>query len=760
MTSYEPVHPDLIQIALSKVSGHRFEDFTQAFWSGLIGQDYVPLGGMHDGGADGFEATGLFSENSAPRSYLQASIEADTKSKIRRTVKRIREYGRGLSDLTYITSRVVSAIDIVEHELSRELDVTVRIRDANFIIVHVNDNNATRSAYTHHLSAEVQYLRGVGKASTIVKSPHVSDPSVYVFLEQELARRDGNLTLIDSVTDSLILWALEGTDPDANLFMSRDDIMQKINHTLPAAYRVIRPRLSDRLRSLSDKRHKGGRQIRWHKRDDLFVLPFETRERIADENRADEAIIAGVIASFRNRVETLEASNLDSDDSDAVCEVALRAIQRTFEQEGLSFVSFLEDEERTSYPTVTDCIQAELADQGISGARGLDIGEAVFQIVRRVFYGSTPVEREYLGKLSRTYTLLFTLNTEPRILEYFQEMTGELNLYVGSDILIKALSERYVPEADQMMRRTLELARALGARLILTDPVIEEVTGNLRSADNEFRKDYQTIEDHIDFYFAHNVDKIMIRAYLYVRLDGRSGKVARPPAHWDAYISQFCDPARLRNGQSGEEIRMYLQNSFSLEHEPYRDTSSFVEPGQLDELTEALAADKSSQALARNDALLALNVYAQRAARKETSSASVFGFQTWWLTGESRILRHTREVVRHHNGQKYMMRPDFLLNFLTLAPGAAEVRRTLGEVFPSLLGIQLSRRMEETQFRAVVASVHEAEGLEEARLASAIAIASNKLKGALSKQYRVRYDGNHKPIVYRSESALFGSPSS
>jgi len=42
-----------------------------------------------------------------------------------------------------------------------------------------------------------------------------------------------------------------------------------------------------------------------------------------------------------------------------------------------------------------------------------------------VFYDSLEVERLYLGKLSRTYTLLFTLNTEPRLIEYFQAVTGK-----------------------------------------------------------------------------------------------------------------------------------------------------------------------------------------------------------------------------------------------------------------------------------------------------------------------------------------------
>ena len=32
-----------------------FEQFCQGFHAAIVGSEFVPLGGMHDGGADGFE---------------------------------------------------------------------------------------------------------------------------------------------------------------------------------------------------------------------------------------------------------------------------------------------------------------------------------------------------------------------------------------------------------------------------------------------------------------------------------------------------------------------------------------------------------------------------------------------------------------------------------------------------------------------------------------------------------------------------------
>lgn len=209
-----------------------------------------------------------------------------------------------------MTSRSIKHIDNEETKLSRELDVTIRLRDAAYIVAHISDEVGTRAAYTHYLSDTTSYLKSVGAASTIRSSPYVRTPAVYVFLEQELARRRGDESLVDSVTDSLILWALEGTDPDAKFFMSSADVLTKMSIEIPATRQVVERRLEDRLRALAGKRYPGGRQIKWHQQQDVYVLPFETRKRIEDENRANEALIVEVLQSLYDRACEVESPPL------------------------------------------------------------------------------------------------------------------------------------------------------------------------------------------------------------------------------------------------------------------------------------------------------------------------------------------------------------------------------------------------------------------------------------------------------------------
>ena len=102
-------------------------------------------------------------------------------------------------------------------------------------------------------------------------------------------------------------------------------------------------------------------------------------------------------------------------------EVSLRTLQLAFEREGLEFASFLRSGSgKIEYPTITDVLRETLTEMGHTGKHGQLVGDGAFTILRGVLYDSREDERQYLQRLSRTYALLFTLNTDPRLLEFFQ----------------------------------------------------------------------------------------------------------------------------------------------------------------------------------------------------------------------------------------------------------------------------------------------------------------------------------------------------
>ena len=134
--------------------------------------------------------------------------------------------------------------------------------------------------------------------------------------------------------------------------------------------------------------------------------------------------------------------------------------------EGVELAAFIQSRQTEFSPkTLADHVETSVIERNINQAEFDLLKEAILENRRGAFYDSTEQERIYFSKLSATYSLLFCLKTEPRIVEYFQNMASDFYLYVGSDIIVQVLSERYLLPADQMMTNTLNIIRDAGGKL-------------------------------------------------------------------------------------------------------------------------------------------------------------------------------------------------------------------------------------------------------------------------------------------------------
>ncbi len=151
---------------------------------------------------------------------------------------------------------------------------------------------------------------------------------------------------------------------------------------------------------------------------------------------------------------------------------------------------FVLGDEPESYvsPSISDNFDKALDDLHVTGAVAERVKEIGLRVLRKTFYDSSQEERLYLSKLSRTYTLLFVLKNEPKIVEYFRNMSAEFILYVGADILIRMLSEHYLDEDDRMMSITLGILSAAGSTLVLSEKCLEEVWTHIKATDWEFKE--------------------------------------------------------------------------------------------------------------------------------------------------------------------------------------------------------------------------------------------------------------------------------
>jgi len=742
------IDPRLVLRALTDVDPLNFERFGQTFYSSIQDREFVPLGGMHDGGAEGFDSRReaepeLFAETESS-SFLQISKEATVRSKIRKTIKRLRDFGRDPKVLTFLSSQVVASLDKEEKLLSDELGCKIRIRDARFIEVNINATSSIQAAFRSFLEPAIEYLYKPGTADIGARTEEYVDRTLAVFLRQEVENRRDKSGLLESVADSLILWALGETDPDKGIFLQRQEILSRIEVTLPAAKQFMRGVFDDRLAKMVAKNAPGGRQIRWYRKDDKFCLPYETRLLIATENAEDDLLKIKVSCVFEDRLTEIAEEDVDSIRKPivAVCHAVL---ERVFERQGLEVAQFVcngpKDDEL--YTDVEEILSKEVNRLDSTPQDKGRIRRYSLILLRGTFYKSSDAERDYLQKLSRTYVLLLLLKNEPKIVEYFRTLAKSFRLYIGTDILVRALSEQYLSTENRTTVNLLRILVEAGAELVLTEKTVEEVATHLRAQILEFEYHYASVERKIPLELVQYVDRLLIRAYLYSRLAPAEGVV--PPKSWVAYISQFATYDNVRAKKAKAELASYLIRKFGMSYESNDETMEGIDRNELEQLAKKIFEAKKQRGyakvegelLAYNDALHILRVFRKRIEMKEHSPANKWGYQTWWLTQDSKVRRAGASASAVRGGAFFMMRPEFLMSYISFAPQLKEVRESFENIFPTALGVRLSARLSANVFEQVVGQAAEVATYDDARAGTMITDLTNKLKGDSLKFYEI-----------------------
>lgn len=293
----EAVDAKVLAIALNEVSTTDFERFGQAFYASVEGRDFVPLGGAGDGGADGLHDRSVFETSDRSR-VLQISKQDSLSTKVAQTVKRLRDYGRAPISLTYLTGCSVQNLDTKEDDLSDKHGIRIRIRDSRYIESHINGSVGTRAAARSFLLPAASFLNQIGARPIIAASDELPVVSLCAFVGQEVESRRGNTALLESVTDSLILWGLNDTDPDNNRFKARKELLSEIETALPAAKKFIRSIYNMRLDRLSRKDRTDGRKINYYPKDDKFCLPTKQERLLPPKTLLTSTLSKGLRMSF------------------------------------------------------------------------------------------------------------------------------------------------------------------------------------------------------------------------------------------------------------------------------------------------------------------------------------------------------------------------------------------------------------------------------------------------------------------------------
>jgi len=340
--------------------------------------------------------------------------------------------------------------------------------------------------------------------------------------------------------------------------------------------------------------------------------------------------------------------------------------------------------------------------------------------IRDIAYNGTYEQKLFLHKLSNTYMMLFLLQCDPNICTYFSTMASKLHVYVGTSILVPALSETLLNPINRNHCNLLKKANEAGVTLIINEIILNELVYHLRIVKNTYETFYKNQEDFFleDELGILYIDEIMIRAYFYAK---HRGEVKT----FDEFLDKFVSPS-LFNVEN--ELLEWLKEEFGIKFISNDSLDININPNDEKRLYEVLKKRKRDELRAKSDTKFILTIYAIRNKNNETDSSSIFGYRTWWLSKDTITQEAVRDVFKSKYNVSGFIRPDFLYNYISLAPQKKVIEDIYREIFPSLLGVNVSFHISSEIIDLVHEYIEEYSSKNRARIRATLRDLSDKLK--------------------------------
>ena len=650
------------------------------------------------------------------------SINKHPREKIADTLEKLKSNKIRFNQLIYVTNISVKNKDILIDEFSDIYRKYVQIYDQQWFAANVNDSTATVQAY--HIFVD-SYLHEFAKpGSTFEIADFEADPRVYAFLRQQWEENRGQTDLNEVLVDSLILLALEGTDPNLGLMQTRGQIIEKINELIKFDPRSLHSLIDTRLIVLSTR----PRKINHHQREDAYVLQYEQRIAIKERNLLDAALQK----AFRDDTKSDLEKHFDHTGLSLNLGIQLvePILHELFYQQGLDFSKFImtKDNNNTeAFEKNLPDIVSKVVDQKNYNS---ETKNALLQTIRNMVYNGTDDQQEFLDRLSHTYLMMFLLQCDPQVAKFFATLASKLKVYVDTSIIIPAISEHFLDERNQRYRNLLVGGRHAGVSLYINEPILRELCAHFNMIKNIYQEDYAENEDiYTDDINIFYIQQIMIRSFFYARLNDRVNT-------WEEFLDAFIG-YNLR-----ESLVEFLKEEFGIEYIPDSKLGIEIDMTERDRLSEHLAGHKDASSItgqiekAKTDAEVILMIYKLREMNNELGAGGIFGYTTWWLSSDVKTHRSALQVFGDKYSQSCYMRPDFLYNYISLAPSLGEVNKAFAKLFPTLVGVNISYRVPEEVTETIHTYIKGHRNFSKGRVKGALRELSDKLKH--DSQYTAR----------------------
>jgi hypothetical protein len=600
-------------------------------------------------------------------------------------------------------------------ELFEKYKLPVVIWDLRWFSANFNHNANTIQAYDIFVNTYLHEYNKPGKSHIIANLD--DDSRLFVFLQQQFDTVSSDRSIDNLLADTLILFALEDTDPDLKIVKKPKDIYDSIKKYLKFDVKLLNDKISERLTSLSKK----PRKIQYHSKLKGYCLPYSTRSNIRDRNIQDNALVDVFnTQSVKLINKYFKDSHVSVKDINALIKTIFNNI---YYRQGLEFSNFVlhGDSQSVVEQNLNEIISEAVEKSKVISKNQSTIKTALHLAIREIVYNGSEEQSKFLKALSNTYMLMFLLQWEPKISIYFQSLASKMKIFVDNSIIIPALSEYFLSKPNRRHWNLLEGATKAGISLFINETLLNELISHFKMVVNKYYNDFKAQEDvylndESDLIF---VEEIMIRAYFYA-------KKRKFVQTFNQFITNFVD---VDFQSTKEDLIEYLKSTFGIEYISNKAGEISIDQSEKDALTDRLKHRKKNDIRAVNDAEMILSIYYLREKNNESSSSGIFGYKTWWLSKDTSTYKAVRETF---GDAKYTVscyiRPDFIYNYIALSPTTDEVRNAYQEMFPTMLGVNLSYHMPREVASAVQDKIKEFHLLPNVRIKQIVKRSIDRLK--------------------------------
>lgn len=663
----------------SMPDGYVFEQFANKILSIILGDEFIPVGGSKDKGIDGFKY--LYCRKMYSKLIYQISTEEvhwkQKESKIITTQDKLIKNQIDLDKLYFVTNRKIEKKDSIEDAFYGKYQIPLTIYDQEWFVTNIIAEPRAFIAYTSFAETHVHEYT---KATKFIEVADFSkDPRLYVFLRQHVDEINSE-EIESSILDGLILYALEGTASEKDIYKNSKAINDSVKSFSKINLVDIDVKINERLKILSSK---PTRRIKYHKVKDGYCLPYGTRLLLAERDIKDNQLHLDFIKESTEILNlNLKQFNITIKQEYSVLENILHNI---YYHQGLEFADFILNDVNKSVidDSLSSIVARVVDDSSIIKENKNKAKTALLITIREIAYNGSDIQREFLRRLSKTYMLIFLTQNDPKISLFFKTLANKLDVYVCTSIIIPALSEYYLNNENKRYWNLLKGAKISGVKLSINEYIVDELVSHLQGIKNQYESYYKNLEkeyleDEISILY---IEEILIRSYFYAKKRGHV-------TDFNSFLYKFVQPSLA---STRDDIIFFLKETFDIDYVTTASQNIILDQAEVDLLVEHLKAKKqNSKKRAEVDAKLILHIYKIREKNNEMNSSGIFGYKTWWLSQDINTFKSVQEIFGSKYSVSCYMRTDFIYKYISLSPKKEDVDVLYKKCFPSLLGVNLS----------------------------------------------------------------------